>query len=170
MKHSQMICTQINQADSSLPDKKTIFTSAINGISVKVNLDDWDRLSVSLLHVEVTMTNPHAMEDGEAFIDKCNRLADRIGYLEESLKAVEVDKTDRIGIIRSYPPRVDGDNITYFDIKINGGDGSISLERVVRDIVAGQDRPGKTIIGYHLLSRLIDDFSAAAMDMFTGHD
>jgi len=166
MKHSQIICTQINQADPGLPDKKTHFTSSIDGVSVRVNSDDWDRLSVSLVDLEVNVTNPQTPEDEEAFMKRCNRLSERIGYLEESLKAVEVDETGKIGIIRSDPPVVEENTISYFEIEVNGKTGRISLARVVQDNESGQDRPGRIVLGYHLLSRLIDDLSASASDMF----
>ncbi len=91
---------------------------------------------------------------------------DPLVQLEESIKAVEVDETGRIGIIRSDPPVVEENTISYFEIEVNGKTGRISLARVVQDNESGQDRPGRIVLGYHLLSRLIDDLSASASDMF----
>lgn len=162
MKHSHIICTQINQADRKQPDKSTLFTSAIDGVSIRVNLDDWDRLAVSLVDLEVTASRLNSPKDEEGFMDRCSRLAAKLDYLQESLNAVEVDRNGRIGVIRSYPPTVEDDTIAYFDIEVNGNTGKISLTRVVRDAESGQDRPAKTVLGYHLFSRLIDDLSEAA--------
>ncbi len=161
MKHSHIICTQVNQADRKQPDKNTPFTSAIDGVSVRVNLDDWDRLAVSLVDLEVTAIQPNSIKDKDAFADRCSRLAARVDYLQESLNAVEVDGNSQIGVIRSYPPTIEDDTIAYFDIEVNGNTGKISLTRVVLDAESGQDRPAKTVLGYHLFSRLIDDLSEA---------
>jgi hypothetical protein len=162
MKHSHIICTRINQADRKQPGKNTSFTSAMDGVSVQVNLDDWDRLAVSLVDLEVTVIGPNSIKDKAAFADRCSRLAARVDYLQESLNAVEVDGNAQIGVIRSYPPSAEDGAIAYFDIEINGKTGKISLARVVQDAESGQNRAGKTVLGYRLFSRLIDDLYEAA--------
>ncbi|MEE9612466.1 MAG: hypothetical protein V3W19_14525 [Desulfatiglandales bacterium] len=166
MKHSQIISNQIKQANPGQQDIMTPFIAETDGVSVRVRLDLWDRLSVSLVDVKVIRSDSQAGESGQIFKDQCSCLAGRIGYLEESLSAVEVDETGRIGIIRSDPPRAEESTISFFEIEVNGKSGRIFLKRVVHDSVSGQIRPGRTVLGYHLLSRLIDDLSSAATDIF----
>jgi len=79
----------------------------------------------------------------------CQRLAENLNYLEEPLKAIEVDGASGTAILRSYPPVREGDTFLYYEIRIRGSDGIISLRRRKKHGSLHQDFAEKAVLGYH---------------------
>lgn len=157
MKASQAIDSELKRNRPTDPGKEIVLSATQDAISVRVHLSDWDRLAVSLAGLTVNANAVGETEGEKAFISRCHRLADRISYLEEPQKAIEIDGSRLIGIIRSHPPSPRFNSISYFEIILNGNEKSISLARKVRFGSSGKDMSDKAVIGQHLLTRLIDD-------------
>ena len=157
MKASQIIDSELKRNRPAEPEKEIVFSSTLDGISVRVKLQDWDRLAVSLTGLTVKAVTADEPEDKKSFTDRCHHLADRLNYLEEPLRAIEIDRERRIGIIRSYPPRDRFNSKSYFEVILNGNEKRIYLARKVRFSTSGKDMPDKVVISYQILSRLIDD-------------
>jgi hypothetical protein len=167
MKASQLIASELRRNHPDESGKERELSATTDGISVRVNLQDWDRLAVSLGDLTVKAVAVDAPEDEEMFISRCRQLADRLNYLEGPLKAIEVDGASRIGIIRSYPVKSRFNAKSYFEVILNGKEQSISLNRKQRSGSSGKNMPYKTVIGRHLLSRLIDDLCENISQMGT---
>ena len=157
MKASQIIDSELKRNRPAESGKELVLSATLDGISVRVKLQDWDRLAVSLTGLTVKAVTADDPEDKKSFADRCHHLADRLNYLEEPLRAIEIDSERRIGIIRSYPPRDRFNSKSYFEVIFNGKDKHIFLVRKVRFSTSGKDMPDKVVIGYQLLVRLIDD-------------
>ena len=157
MKASQIIDSELKRNRPAETKNEIVFSATWDGISVRVKLQDWDRLAVSLTGLTVNAVTVDEPEDKKSFTDRCHHLADRLNYLEEPLKAIEIDRERRIGNIRSYPPRDRYNSKSYFEVILNGNEKRIYLVRKVRFSASGKEMPDKVVISYQILSRLIDD-------------
>ena len=157
MKASQIIDSELKRNRPAEPGKEIVLSATLDGISVRVKLQDWDRLAVSLTGLTVKAVTADDPEDKNSFAERCHHLADRLNYLEEPLRAIEIDSERRIGIIRSYPPRDRFNSKSYFEVIFNGKEKHICLVRKDRFSISGKDMPDKVVIGYQILVRLIDD-------------
>jgi len=157
MRASQRILSQVR---GDLPPDMgagQLFSSTMDGVSLRVTLNDWDRLAVSLVDLEAGTCPSASLVREEGFNEFCERLAEKLNYLEEPLKAIEVDGASGTAIIRSYPPVREGDTFLYYEIRIRGSDGVISMRRRKKHGSVHQDVAEKAVLGYHLFARLMDD-------------
>jgi hypothetical protein len=161
MKPTQRVEAMIRNRIVEAPGEVREFSASLDGTDVRVTLNDWDRLGVSLRKLEVRCeAGCGAFEEDEDFTAQCHTLAREVNYLEEPLRVIELDGPGRIGFIRSDPPASDDKGVAYFEIQVDGKKGTVSLERKGRFYTSREEQTGGAIIGYHLLGRLIDDFSA----------
>ncbi|MBF0508295.1 MAG: hypothetical protein HQK57_05140 [Deltaproteobacteria bacterium] len=156
MKLSRMILESLDRVEPLNPMEAAPIVAEEEGITAGITLDDWDRLAVSLVSLHVTAAGPGVVEDEDAFVCCCRRIAEGVNYLEEPLMVVEVDRANRVGIIRSRQPLVDENSVAYLEILVNGRTGEISLSRVVRR--DDMDKPilDHMVMGRRTLVRVID--------------
>ena len=157
MKASQVIDTELKRNRPAEPGKEIVLSATTDGVSVRVHLQDWDRLAVSLTGLTVKAVAVDLPEDQDVFTEGCHQLADCLNYLEEPLRVIEIDGAKGIGIIRSYPPRSGFNAKSFFEVILNRNEKRISLVRRVRFGSSSKDMFEKIVIGHHLLARLIND-------------
>jgi hypothetical protein len=89
--------------------------------------------------------------------DFSNQLCDKITYLTESFRLIEVDTKNKKAQIRSYPPFVKQNEKLYFELVINASESSLSLSRKVHDNFSHSTKPVSFILNNEILERIIAD-------------
>jgi hypothetical protein len=159
MNLGQRVSSELRRTSQETSETPKTFTFAMEGVSVHVSVDDCDRLAVSLVHLAIAASSLGSCEDEEDFAGRCHHLVSKVNYLQEPLKIIEMDGTELIAVIRSYPPRVENPSVCYWEVKHNGKKGTISLSRKENGINSGQETNVGMVLGYEILCRLINDLS-----------
>lgn len=85
------------------------------GLRVTLTLQDYDRYSAELSHLEV-ITATHNGRKALVDLHHCAELITRrLTYLEEPLAVVEFDANQSLAQLRSQPPNQDGEAVTYWE-------------------------------------------------------
>jgi len=101
-----------------------------NNYTLLIDFLRLDQISSELLALKVTgkeLSSLLASRDKlEEFADSC---CQRITYLPENFRIVELDAQNRQAQIRSYPPYTTQSKRIYFEIVLNALEGSLRLSR-----------------------------------------
>lgn len=101
------------------------------GIQVNLSLSDWDRLGCFLTRLEM---RPQA--GGRLNLNPA-RIEEKITYLGERLKAIEIEEGRGKALLRSAPPERDGRVLSFFEIALDPAEG-LSLVRYAYDRKRGE--------------------------------
>lgn len=87
-----------------------------------LSLENYDRYSVTLLHMDIFLSNETVDADQvEVFLRHSTaEINRRLTYLEETLELVELDLTEGVAQLRSNPPYTNGGGAmaTYWEIMV----------------------------------------------------
>ena len=90
------------------------------------------------------------------------RLASRVTYLMEPLVLVELDTTTSEAELRSEVPTARGELRSFYELRLNGREGSLKLSRVAFDEATRRRRPAGCLVTIEVLERLTDDLVATS--------
>jgi hypothetical protein len=119
-------------------------------LRIAVKLDDQDRLGCLFDRLSLE----HSL--GGALMLDPFRVVDRITYLGERLRVIETDEKEGRSILRSVPPRRDGDVISFFEMVLDEMEG-LSLLRYAYDRRRRDRIPVSTPLTRDTLERLLGD-------------
>lgn len=119
-------------------------------LRVKVKLADCGRLGCLLNRL-----NLEPAEDGQLPLDPV-QIEEQVTYLGEGLKVIETEGEDGTTILRSSPPRVDGEVTSFFEMVLDPSRG-LSLVRYKYGPKTGERTPVPAPLTRDALERLISD-------------
>lgn len=128
------------------------------GLQVRVQLADWDRLGCRLEKLEMKGTRGHSLK-----LDPI-RLGKELTYLGEPLRIVELEKHRGKAILRSFPPRRENGTVSFFEMILDAPEGLI-LTRLAYDRHLGQRSPVPVSLTRDTLERLLADL----VDLASNH-
>lgn len=124
-------------------------------LRAEVSLEDWDRLGCLLRGFDLVNDL-----DGPWLADPI-RIKDQVTYLGEQLEIIESEGAGGRTILRSTPPRMDGDAISFFEMVVDPAKG-LSLARYRYDRQQGERKPVPVSLTCETLERLAADLSRLA--------
>ena len=143
---TKRIYDQIQRAPS---DQASEILGFDEKLRMRVKLADSDRLGCLLNELNLEQTQGHLVPDP-------GQIERQISYLGEKLKVIESEDNEGRTILRSYPPRVDGEVISFFEMAINRSKG-LSLARYKYDPNIGKRVSVSAPLSRDTLERLISD-------------
>ena len=147
----------MEQLQKAPPDQVAEIRASDENLRLELKLADWGRLGCLLARFDVEHT-----QKGRLRIDPV-RISEKISYLEESLEIIENEGREGRTILRSAPPRVDGDVIRYFEIVLDGST-RLSLVRYRYDHQTEERTPDPAPLARDTLERLVDDLITMAQE------
>jgi len=140
----------IQQLKEHPPDRSGEIRLTEGGLEIRVQLADWDRLGCLLEGLEI--------QHAQAVPRACDpiRILDKVTYLGETLKLIEVDADAGRAILRSSPPCVFEDGVSFFELVLDRARG-LSLTRQTFDRQEGERRRVPAPLTRHVLERLLVD-------------
>jgi len=145
----------ISQMPKDLPGPDGEIQTVVGGLRVCLKLADWDRLGCLLERFE--MKHAHG---GSLGLDPA-RIAEKVTYLGEALAVIEVEEDGKKAILRSTPPRRDGELVCFFEMVLDRSEG-LSLVRYVYDRLRGERLTVPAPLTISTLDRLLTDLLALA--------
>ena len=89
------------------------------GSGVSLNLEEYDRFSVSVRHLEV-YDSRLTITDGESYLTQvAAQICQRVVYLDEPLILVELDKVENIAQLRSELPQAEAPERIYWEVMLS---------------------------------------------------
>ena len=140
----------IDQLDRTPAGQTGRLEATHEGLRITVKLDDHDRLGCLFDRLALE----HSLRG--ALMPDPFRVADRITYLGERLRVIETDEKEGRSILRSVPPRRDGDLISFFEMVLDKVEG-LSLMRYAYDRLLRDRIPVSTPLTRDTLERLLGD-------------
>ena len=151
MKRTEPIISQMRK---DLPDPGGEIRALVGGLQVRLKLSDWDRLGCLLERLEIR--NPR----GGTFGLDAARIEAKVTYLGEPLAVIEAEDGKKT-ILRSAPPRRDGEEVGFFEMVLDRSEG-LSLVRYAFDRVRGERSITPAPLTISTLDRLLTDLLALA--------
>jgi hypothetical protein len=131
---------------------------AVEGnLQMRVKLADWDRLGCLLEKLEIKNAR-----GGSLGIDP-SQIAEKVTYLGEALAVIEGEDDGRKAILRSAPPRTDGELICFFEMVLDRSEG-LFLVRYAYDRVRGERLAVPAPLTISTLERLLTDLMGLATE------
>ncbi len=134
--------------------------------SVRLELFDYDRYSVTLHMLEVGTPAPAAVADTQPVLSAyAAEVARELSYLEEPLAVWELESREQVAQLRSFPPLREDAEISYWEVTLTAG--TENTERSAR-IMRYRWAPGmaeREVVAYPatfaLIARMTDSLSSA---------
>ena len=138
------------QLQKAPPDQPVAVGASEEKLRMEVKLADSSRLGCLLdrLHLEHT-------EGGQLAVDPFE-VVERITYLEERLEIIETEGNEGMTILRSSPPRVDGEVISFYEMVLDRST-RLSLIRYKHEPSTEERTPMHAPLTRDALERLISD-------------
>lgn len=145
----------ISQILEDLPGPDGEIQAMVGGLQVGLKLADRDRLGCLLGGLEIK----HA-QGGPLGLDPV-RIAQKVTYLGEALAVIEAEEDGKKAILRSAPPRRDGEIVSFFEMVLDRAEG-LSLVRYAYDRLRGERLIVPAPLTISTLDRLLTDLMALA--------
>jgi hypothetical protein len=145
------LTTRINeQLQKATADQALAVAASEEKLRMEVKLADYGRLGCLFerIHIE------HEQE-GQLAIDPV-QLVERITYLEERLEIIETEGEEGMTILRSTPPRAEGEVLSFFEMVLDQSK-TLSLVRYKYDPKTEERTPMPAALTRDTLERLIGD-------------
>jgi CheY-like chemotaxis protein len=128
-------------------------SASLDGRTACATLAHWSPLAVSVQ--ELCVTSAGSIGD----LQQCAAsLANRLAYLSEPIRVLELDALARQAQLRSFPPKSITDVVEYFEIQLSQN-GAATLRRYRQ--VSGQSRVEvPATMTLETLGRVVDDLAA----------
>jgi hypothetical protein len=144
---TKRISDQIDRAPSDQVVKILAFDEKLR---VEVKLADCERLGCLLDRLNLEHT-----KDGHVLFDPV-QIEGKVTYLGERLKVIETEEREGRTILRSSPPRVEGEVISFFEMVLDRFK-TLSLVRYQYDPKMGERVPVPAALTRDTLERIISD-------------
>jgi hypothetical protein len=103
----------MEQLHKAPPDQAADIRASDEKLRLDLKLADWGRLGCLLARLDI-----EHIREGQLRIDPV-RISEKISYLEERLEIIESEGGEGRTILRSSPPRVDGEVISFFEVVLD---------------------------------------------------
>jgi len=140
----------ISQMRRSLSEPDGEIQATVGGLRVRLKLADWDRLGCLLERLEIK----HAQGDSLG-LDPV-RIEGKVTYLGEALTVIEAERDGKKTILRSAPPRKDGEMVCFFEMVLDRSEG-LSLVRYAYNRVQRERLTVPAPLSISTLDRLLTD-------------
>jgi hypothetical protein len=124
---------------------------------IEMKYSDWDRLGCLLTRIDVEHSQGYPLAFDSAQIE------DKVTYLGERLGIVETERNAGKSIVRSVPPRIDGQVISFYEMVLDGSKG-LSLVRYEYDRQRRERTPVPSPLTRDTLERLLVDLIQLARE------
>jgi hypothetical protein len=145
------------QLQKAPPDQAVAIGASEEKLHVEVKLADSSRLGCLLDSLNLEHT-----EGGQLTVDP-EKIVERITYLGERLEIIETEGNEGMTILRSTPPRVDGEVISFFEMVLDGSQ-KLSLVRYTYDPKTEERTPMPAPLTRDALERLVGDLIELASE------
>ena len=139
-----------DQLQNASPDQPVEMRAFDEKLRMEVNLADCGRLGCLL-----DSLNLEHIQAGHLAVDPV-QVAERITYLEERLDIVETEGEEGRTVLRSAPPKVNGQAVSFFEMVLDRST-RLSLVRYRYDANSGERTPVSAPLTRDALERLIGD-------------
>lgn len=139
-----------DQLQNASPDQPVEMRAFDEKLRVEVKLADCGRLGCLL-----DSLNLEHVQEGHLAVDPV-QVAERITYLEERLDIIETEGEEGRILLRSAPPKVNGQAISFFEVVLDRST-RLSLMRYMYDANSGVRMPVSAPLTRDALERLIRD-------------
>ena len=126
-------------------------------LRVELKLADCDRLGCLLDRLKL-----EHIEDGQPAYDPV-QIEEHVTYLGERIKVIETEGREGRTIMRSLPPRVEGEVISYFEIVLERS-RDLSLQRYMYAPKLGKRIPVPATLTRDTMERLMNDLIALSQE------
>lgn len=134
------------------------FTDKFNGIQIIIDYISKDSLSCQFLQIKTISGGlKNISGDEEKLHQLADGLCDKISYLSENFKMIELDRLNKQIQIRSYPPYQKENKKLYFEIIVKLDEQSITLQRLESNVKTNQTSKTAFVITDETLERLLTD-------------
>jgi hypothetical protein len=140
----------INQIRRVLSGPAGEIQAMVGDLQVRLKLSDRDRLGCLLERLEIkhAQGNPLGLDPA--------RIEGKVTYLGEALAVIEAEENGKKAILRSAPPRTDGELVSFFEMILDRSEG-LSLVRYAYDRVRGERLTVPAPLTISTLDRLLTD-------------
>lgn len=139
-----------DQLQNASPNQAVEVRAFDEKLRLEVKLADCGRLGCLL-----DSLNLEHIQDGQLAVDP-EQVAERITYLEERLDIIETEGEEGRTLLRSTPPKVDGQAVSFFEMVLDRST-RLSLVRYRYDANSGERTPVSAPLTRDTLERLIGD-------------
>ena len=152
MKSTEHIANQVQRVLSAPAGE---IHAMVGDLQVRMKLADRDRLGCLLERLEIKHArgNPLGLDP--------TRIAGRVTYLGEALAVIETEENGKKAILRSAPPRTDGEAVCFFEMVLDRSEG-LSLVRYAYDRVRKERLTVPAPLTISTLDRLLTDLIGLA--------
>jgi len=147
----------MEQLQKAPPDQAVDIRASDEDLRLNLKLADWGRLGCLLDEFDVEHTR-----EGQLKIDPV-RISGKISYLGEGLQIIESEGAEGKTILRSSPPRMDGDVISFYEVLLDRAT-RLSLARYRYDPKTQQRTPMPAPLTRDTLERLLGDLISMAQE------
>lgn len=147
----------MEQLQKAPPDQAADLRASDEKLRLNLKLSDWGRLGCLLDEFDVEHTR-----EGQLKIDPV-RISKKISYLGERLEVIESEGGEGRTILRSSPPRTDGDGISFYEMVLDRAT-RLSLARYRYDHKTAQRTPMPAPLARDTLERLVGDLISMAQE------
>jgi hypothetical protein len=151
------VVEELNQRLQDIPsDQAAAVRVSDDRVGIDLRLADWNRLGCLLerLTLEPSCGDQLSLDPAEIVAE--------ITYLEEGLAIIETEIESGRAVLRSSPPRIDGNRTHFFEVDLNRWQG-LSLQRYNYDRDLGERVPVAAPLTNATLERLISDLARLAV-------
>lgn len=134
-------------------------TVDITSGSRRLTCDLVERNSLAVAFQALRVATPELASATSASLERiAKQLSERLTYLMEPIRPIEIDADACIAQLRSSPPQRDDDGRSYYELTVQRG-GEISLARYRKEPGTPRQQIAANVTREVLL-RLVDDFEA----------
>jgi hypothetical protein len=147
----------LEQLQKAPPDRSADIRASDETLRLGLKVADWGRLGCLLARLDME----HARE-GQLKIDP-DQISKKVSYLEERLEIIESEGGEGKTILRSSPPRTDGDVISFYEVVLDRAT-RLSLTRYRYDPRTDERTPMPASLARETLERLLSDLIQMARE------
>jgi hypothetical protein len=130
------------------------------GSGVSLNLEEYDRFSVTVRHLEVYDSRLNITEGERYLTQVAAQICQKVVYLDEPLVLVELDKVENIAQLRSELPQAEAPERTYWEVMLYI---TLHPHAKVRRYHWSAGTPGRSMVSYPMtfatVGRLVEDLA-----------
>jgi hypothetical protein len=131
----------------------------ITSCSRRLTCDLVERNSLAVAFQVLRVATPELAAATSASLERiAKNLSERLTYLMEPIRPIEIDADACIAQLRSSPPQRDDDGRSYYELTVRRG-GEIALSRFRKEAGTPRQQIAANVTREVLL-RLVDDFEA----------
>ena len=141
-----------------IPAGQAVEIQTVEGnLRIEVKFSDWDRLGCLLTRIDLENSQGYPLAFDSAQIE------DQVTYLGERIGIIETERNTGKTILRSVPPRIDGEVISFFEMVLDRCKG-LSLVRYEYDRQRRERTPVPSPLTRDTLERLLVDLIQLARE------